>query len=209
MNMRKAGILPAAVLFGLCLAAALGCGGKPHYSVPDIESFSPPQGAVGSTVYVNGADLSDIYGVSFGGQQATVYSRNSNTVITVTVPPTAATGALVVENPAGTGTSYHSFVVTPAICAVDILGYPDYSTGQGLSQTSGTAGTIITVTGYGLSDVTGVTIGGNTCTFTLVNPNMVTVNTTNAATGSVIVTVPGVDGAVLTATSPLVFTVTP
>jgi hypothetical protein len=206
MHMRNTGILPVAMLCGLCLA--LGCAGKTHYTVPDVVSWSPAQGAVGSTVAISGSHFNDIYSVSFGGQATTAFQVSNNDYITVTVPATAATGPLVVENPAGVGTSYQSFVVTPQIGAVDILGTPSYA--NGISQTAGTVNDTFTLTGYGLNDTTEVTIGGGNCPdFTVVSANKVTVTVSvNAVTGPVVLTVPGLDGGTLTATGPT-FTVNP
>ncbi|MDR3673310.1 MAG: IPT/TIG domain-containing protein [Holophaga sp.] len=198
-----------AVVSGLCLAAALGCAGKTHYTVPDVAAFSPAQGAVGSTVTITGKDFSDIYSVSFGGQPTTAFHVNNSNSLTVTVPPTAATGPLVVENPAGQGTSYTSFVVTPQICAVTITGTSSYT--YGLSTTSGAVGSTFTVTGYGLNDTISVTIGAESCpVFTVVNANKVVVTVgPSAVTGPVVLTVPGLNSTTLTAsTDPENFTVT-
>jgi len=197
MHMRNTGILPAAIL---CLAASLACGGKTRYTVPDVVSYSPAQGPVGTTVVISGAYFSGITAISFGGQPAVAYQVNNQSLITAIVPETAATGPVTVANQAGVGTDFNAFIVTPQIAALDILGYPSYP--GGLSQTSGVAGTVITVTGYGLNDVAGVTIGGNAVTFTPVNANMITVSTLGAATGPVVVTVPGAGSTTLTATGP-------
>jgi hypothetical protein len=206
--MRNTGILPVAILSGLCLAA-LGCAGKTHYTVPDVADFSPAQGAVGSTVTITGSHFNDIYSVSFGGQPTVAFKVSNNDSIAVTVPATAATGPLYVENPAGIGTNYTSFVVTPQICAVAITGTPSYP--YGLSQTSGAIGSSFTVTGYGLKDTTAVTIGGQSCpVFTVVSANMVVVTVgPSAVTGPVALTVPGLDSTPLTAsTDPQAFTIT-
>jgi hypothetical protein len=203
MNMRKTWTLLAAIGTGLCLAAALGCGGKTRYNVPDMVGFSPQQGAVGSNVTITGYDFNDIYSVSFGGQATEGFKvSNGSQTITVTVPATAATGPLVVENPAGIGTNYISFIVTPSINEVTIPGIGTIpQIANGMSPTSGPVGTEITLTGYGLNDTSNVTI----------NPaNEITVNVSpGAVTGPVVLTVPGLTpSAPLTATGP-VFTVTP
>jgi len=133
MHMRNTGILPVAVLSGLCLAASLGCGGKAHYSVPDVANYNPAQGPVGTTVVISGADFSGVSVISFGGQPSQAYQVNNQSMITATVPPTAATGPVTVENPAGIGTSYSSFIVTPTVTAI--------------SPASGPSNTAVTVAG--------------------------------------------------------------
>jgi hypothetical protein len=166
-------------------------------------------------VTITGYDFNDIYSVSFGGQATEGFKvSNGSQTITVTVPATAATGPLVVENPAGIGTNYISFIVTPSINEVTIPGIGTIpQIANGMSPTSGPVGTEITLTGYGLNDTSNVTIGGESCTFTYnsINPaNEITVNVSpGAVTGPVVLTVPGLTpSAPLTATGP-VFTVTP
>jgi hypothetical protein len=186
--MRNTGILPVAVLSGLCLAASLGCGGKAHYSVPDVANYNPAQGPVGTTVVISGADFSGVSVISFGGQPSQAYKVNSQSLITATVPPTAATGPVTVENPAGIGTSYSSFIVTPTVTAI--------------SPASGPSNTAVTVAGTGLNTTSSVTIGGQSCTFTIHSATEVVVVVSPAAvTGSVVFT-----ASALTATGP-VFTV--
>jgi hypothetical protein len=182
MHMRNTGILPAAIL---CLAASLGCGGKARYTVPDVVSYTPVQGPVGTTVVVSGVNFSGITAISFGGQPSVAYQVNNQSSITATVPETAATGPVTVENPAGVGTSYTSFIVTPTV--------------TGISPTSGPAATSITVTGTGLMDTSSVTIGGQNCpVFTIHNANEVVVVVDPAAvTGPVVLT-----ASALTATGP-------
>jgi len=182
MHTRNTGILPAAVLTGLCLAASLGCGGKAHYSVPDVVSYSPTQGPVGTTVVIGGADFSGVTVISFGGQPCQVYQVNSQSMITAAVPPTAATGPVTVENPAGIGTSYTSFIVTPTV--------------TGISPTSGPATTAVTVTGTGLNTTTSATIGGQSCTFTIHSATEVVVVVSPAAvTGPVVLTASAIPAA--------------
>jgi hypothetical protein len=178
--MRKTWTLLSAIGTGLCLAAALGCGGKTHYNVPDVGSYSPHQGAVGSNVTITGADFDDIYDVSFGGQATLGFQvSNGGQTINVTVPATAATGPVVVQNPAGVGTTYTSFIVEPQILEVIIPGVGTIpQIPGGMSPLAGPVFSEITLTGYGLSDTSSVTIGGVSCTFTVnsINPaNEVTV----------------------------------
>jgi hypothetical protein len=184
------------VLGGLTLAAMLGCTGRTLYSVPTVLGFSPPQAPAGANVIITGAGFKGIGVVTFGGAPAPWFQVNSPQQITATVPPNAITGAVVVENTAGLGTSYDSFVVVPTI--------------TGISPTSGPATTAVTLTGTGFYGTSSVAVGSETpgqpgsSTFTYVNPNQVTVMVgANATTGAVVLTASEVQ-----ATGPT-FTVTP
>jgi hypothetical protein len=201
MDIRKTGTLPAAIVAGLCLAAALGCGGKTIYYVPEVVSFQPAQAPVGGTVVVTGASFDGVYSISFGGQMAPVFTVNNSTQITAVVPDGATSGDIVVENPAGVGSSsaytQTPFIVTPVVTSI--------------KPTSGPAGTVVTVTGTGLYGTSGVAIGGETpgqtgsSTFTPHDPDLITVLVgANATTGPLLVTASGV-----TSAPGPVFTVTP
>jgi hypothetical protein len=152
-------------------------------------------------VTITGAYFNDIYSVSFGGMPTTAFQVTKNDNITVTVPADAITGAIVVENPAGIGTSLYyqpaPFIVTPVITTIDPI--------------TGPAGTIVTITGSGFFDTTAVAVGGETpgaagsSTFTYHSQNeVVVVVGANATTGPVVLTASGVASAPGPA-----FTVTP
>jgi hypothetical protein len=53
---------------------------------PQIESFSPTSGPVGTVVTITGAGLTQTSKVTFGGVKATVFAVNSDTQVTATVP---------------------------------------------------------------------------------------------------------------------------
>ena len=173
--------LAPAVAAGLALAALLGCGGRTLYSVPSVLAFSPSAAPAGTNVIIAGAGFKGIGVVSFGGAPAPWFQVNTPQQITATVPMTATTGAVVVENAAGLGASYNSFVVIPTI--------------TGINPASGPAGTTVTLTGSGFYGTSAVAIGSETpgqpgsSTFTYVDPNTVTVMVgANATTGPVLLT---------------------
>jgi hypothetical protein len=81
-------------------------------SVPSISSFSPTSGPAGTSVTVQGENLSDTTSVSFNGTPAWFYFASEYGTIITTVPAGASTGPISVTTPSGTGTSSSSFTVT-------------------------------------------------------------------------------------------------
>jgi uncharacterized repeat protein (TIGR03803 family) len=80
---------------------------------PQITSFNPPSGPVGTPVTITGAGLTQTTKVTFGGVKATTFTVNSDTQVTATVPAGAKTGKIVITTAGGTATSATSFTVTP------------------------------------------------------------------------------------------------
>jgi len=80
---------------------------------PQVFSFSPTSGAVGTSVVVTGDAFTKPANVSFGGVGASRISVNSDTKITVTVPTGAMTGVIAIGTNGGRGQSATSFTVTP------------------------------------------------------------------------------------------------
>lgn len=80
--------------------------------VPVITSFSPPSGPVGTPVTITGSGFTGASKVSFGGKNATVFTVNSGTRITATVPSGAVTGKIKVTTADGTATSTGTFTAT-------------------------------------------------------------------------------------------------
>ena len=80
---------------------------------PSITSFSPTTGPVGTSVVINGSNLTGATLVRFNGVSATPFTVNSTgTQITTTVPTGATSGLIQVVTSAGTATSATSFTVT-------------------------------------------------------------------------------------------------
>ncbi len=80
---------------------------------PQILSFTPTSGAVGTPVQITGVSLTQTGGITFGGVNATTFTVNSDTQVTATVPIGATTGKIVVNTLGGSATSATSFTVTP------------------------------------------------------------------------------------------------
>jgi hypothetical protein len=88
-------------------------GGLPVVT-PTVSSYSPSQGAVGTSVTINGSGFTGATDVSFNGVSATDVSGLLDGQLTATVPPGAMTGPVSVSNIAGTGTSATNFTVSRA-----------------------------------------------------------------------------------------------
>jgi uncharacterized repeat protein (TIGR03803 family) len=79
---------------------------------PQITSFAPPSGPVGTVITITGVSLTQATKVTFGGVAATTFTVNSDSKVTVTVPIGAVTGKIVITTPGGTGASTTNFTVT-------------------------------------------------------------------------------------------------
>lgn len=79
--------------------------------VPSIVSFSPSSGPVGTSVVIKGMSLLQGTAVKFGGVAATVFTVDSNTQVTATVPSGAVTGKISITTPGGIANSSTNFTV--------------------------------------------------------------------------------------------------
>lgn len=77
---------------------------------PSITGFAPASGAAGTNVIITGNNFSSATAVRFNGVNA-LFTLNSVTQITATVPVAATTGPITVVTPNGTNASAASFVV--------------------------------------------------------------------------------------------------
>ena len=80
---------------------------------PQITSFNPSSGPVGTSVIIMGVSLTGATKVTFGGVKATAFTVNSDTQVTATVPTAAVTGKIAIITAGGTATNATSFTVTP------------------------------------------------------------------------------------------------
>ncbi len=78
---------------------------------PQVTSFSPSSGPVGTVVTITGVSLTKATRVTFGGIAATAYTVNSDTQITATAPTGALTGKIAVTTAGGAAASAASFTV--------------------------------------------------------------------------------------------------
>jgi hypothetical protein len=77
---------------------------------PKITGFNPTSGNVGTTVTINGTNLTGASSVKFNGTAAT-FTLVNNGQISAVVPNGATTGKITVTTPAGTATSAGTFTV--------------------------------------------------------------------------------------------------
>lgn len=122
---------------------------------PNISSFSPTNGSVGTSVTITGTNFSATTTnniVKFNGIAASV-TGSSATSITTSVPTSAATGKITVEVGGQTATSSGDFTVTVA-AAPTITSF---------SPTSGETGTDVTITGTNFNE--NLYLSGNSVKF--------------------------------------------
>lgn len=79
--------------------------------LPDLLSFSPPSGSVGTQVVITGTSLLQTTTVTIGGAKATSFTVNSDTQVTATVPAGAKTGKITIATKGGKATSAKKFTV--------------------------------------------------------------------------------------------------
>lgn len=79
---------------------------------PTIVSFAPASGGIGSTVVISGQNFTGATEVRINGVLAPVFTVNSATQITFTVPVGANSGLISLTTPNGTAVSAQAFTVT-------------------------------------------------------------------------------------------------
>jgi len=166
-------------------------GNRAFLVTPQIKSFSPPSGVVGTPVTITGVSLTQTSAVTIGGKPAT-FKVNSDISVTATVPAGARTGAAISIITAGGIASFGKFVVVPEVTS--------------FTPTSGPVGQSVTITGNSFTAATKVTFGGIAATsYKVINDTTVdALVPTGAVTGPIAVTTAGGTG-----TSASNFTVTP
>jgi uncharacterized repeat protein (TIGR03803 family) len=78
---------------------------------PQLLSFNPPSGSVGTQVAITGTGLTQTSAVGFGNNTPAEFTVNSDTQITATVPTGAQTGPIGVVTKGGTAVSSATFTV--------------------------------------------------------------------------------------------------
>ena len=151
---------------------------------PVISSFTPTTGPVGTSVVITGTDFSGATQVTFNGTVAPIFTLNSDTQITATVPGNATTGPIGVTTPVSTSALATEFTVIPAPVITSF------------TPTAGLAGTVVVLSGNYFTSATQVTFNGTVApAFTVNSATQITVTVpTGAATGPIAVTSSGGQG---------------
>jgi IPT/TIG domain len=102
--------------------------------LPSVSAFVPHSGVVGSSVTISGTDFDTATAVAFNGTPA-VFSIDSASQITATVPDGATSGPISVTNPGGPGSTVGAFFV---------IGSPKITA---FSPHKGPVGTSVTIVG--------------------------------------------------------------
>lgn len=84
----------------------------PFYVTPQLKSFTPKKGPVGTVVKITGVSLTQTTGVNFNGVAATGIAVISDTEVSATVPTEATTGSITITTAGGSLASKDSFTVT-------------------------------------------------------------------------------------------------
>ena len=160
-------------------------------AAPVLSSLSPTSGAVGSIIGVTGSNLTGLSAVTVGGVSAT-FSGATATGFSFTVPAGAAGGPVLATTASGISNGL-AFTVLPAI--------------GGFTPASGTVGSLVTINGTNLSEITALSFNGTAASSFSSNAAGTQVTATvpaGATTGLISLTTP--TGTVSSATS---FTVLP
>jgi hypothetical protein len=151
--------------------------GFSYIPIPTITSFSPASGGNGSTIAIQGTNLSGATAVSFGGVPASSFNIVSSQLINAVVGA-GASGSISVTTPFGTATiNGFTYIPPPVITS--------------FTPTSGSTGMTITLTGTNLSSVSGVQFGGvPASSYSIVNSTTVTATVGTGASGNITVISP-------------------
>ncbi|MEI6622537.1 MAG: IPT/TIG domain-containing protein [Actinomycetes bacterium] len=150
-------------------------------AAPTITRFTPTSGPVGTRIVITGNNFTDATAVDFVHDLA-VFTVDSPSQITATVPAGAWTGAIAVTTQGGIGVSATDFTVLPTITSVA----PNTGPGAG--------GTTVVITGKSFSAVNAVGFGGSpAASFTIDSKTQITAVTPGHQVGvaDVVLTVPG------------------
>ena len=144
---------------------------------PSIFSFTPASAMSGTEVTIEGTNLGNTTGVTFGGIAASSFTIVSPTAVKAGVGQ-GANGSVVLTSVSGTtSVSGFTYIVTPSLTSFVPI--------------SATTGTTVAISGQNLTDATGVSFGGTAAaSFTVDSPVKISAVVGEGATGKVSVTFP-------------------
>jgi hypothetical protein len=145
---------------------------------PVITSFSPTSGEPGSSVNIQGQNLTNLTAVTIGGVEASF--RYFLGLISATVPSGANTGPITITTTAGIATSQELFTILA----------PGEVTFTSFSPNSGVADTQVEIRGANLKEVTSVRFNGVEAEFLLFSGVLYANVPPNATTGLITLETP-------------------
>ncbi len=146
---------------------------------PKITSFTPTTDHSGDTITIAGSNFNVTPVVQFGGTAANSVKLVSPTIISAVIG-NGTSGSVSVYIPGGGTASLAGFIYIPV------------PTITSFTPTSGSTGTVITITGTNFTGATAVSFGGKAATsFTIVSSTSINAVVATGASGSVSVTTPG------------------
>lgn len=148
------------------------------YFPPQLSSFAPTTGGIGTTVTITGTSLSGVTEVSFGGTPATSFTVVSPTTIEAVVG-NGTSGSVSVTAPSGNASlAGFTFIPAPVISS--------------FSPQSAGAGVSVTINGSNFTGATAVSFGGTPATsFQVLDAITISAVVGAGQSGNVSVTTPG------------------
>jgi hypothetical protein len=156
-------------------------GDRTFLVAPQVKSFTPTSGTVGTLVTITGVSLTQTTAVAIGGKAAT-FTVQSDAEVTATVPAGAKNGAEISVTTAGGNAPFGRFDVVPKVAS--------------FSPVSGPVGTSVEITGNSFTGATKVTFGAvsSTSLEVISDTQVDAVVPSGAVTGPIAVTTPGGTG---------------
>ncbi len=140
-------VVPAGTASGaISVSSSSGTGTSPSlfYLQPWVTSLSTNGGIVNAKFAINGRSLTNVSALTVNGVNYN-YSGSASQII-ASIPSNATSGQIEITAPGGVYISTNTFAILPKI--------------YGFGPNIGPAGTVVTITGTSLFDVTGVEFGG-------------------------------------------------
>jgi hypothetical protein len=155
-------------------------------SAPSVTGVSPSSGSAagGTVVTITGSAFTGASAVNFGTSAAVSFSVISDTAIVATAPAgTAGTVDITVTTPTGTSSTGSADHYT-----YNALAAPTISSLNPSGGTTG-GGTLVTITGSGFLNATGVSFGSTAASFIIVSDSSIVATAPPEAAGTIDVTV--------------------
>lgn len=120
--------LVSLIYIGVCLLFLCSCDATSVkeivVSAPQILSFSPESGSIGSEIIVTGECLDDVVGATIGGGEVLILQKVSNQRLSLKVTGKAKSGKITLINSVGEGMSEADFTLEYPAPAISPTGLP-------------------------------------------------------------------------------------